>query len=305
MVNCSLNCNKLVWIIFLSFWIGFKVIYQAESIVSPSKVTFPILSLWYPVYHRAAYWVLYSSWFTSMIYHPMLSFQTCTSLLTILSALKSFMMLLTANYVHVLQSDLDSLCSWSSTWLLKFNAMKCKHVRFGPTITDFTYSINGVPITSIPEYKDLGITVSSSLSFTTHINTVLSKAYDKVLGLVKRSISYKCHPLTLRALYYLPCAQSDFLLLPNMATLPYKGLYPTWEASKTIYQFASLFLKIMYQIINPDSSHLAWASPSLELPMDGNVGCPAVCEVGSIPSWQFFCLHLYFFYLKFYSLFFL
>ena len=85
--------------------------------------------------------------------------------------------------------DVDAMCSWSVKWklTLSFNAIKCKHVRFGTSSPHIPYSINGTPLELVFSYKDLGVTISSDLSFSVHIDSVLSKAY-KSLGLIRRSL---------------------------------------------------------------------------------------------------------------------
>ena len=98
------------------------------------------------------------------------------------------------------QNDLDSLTEWSHHWKLKFNVPKCVHMKFGSLIPDSSYSINGSPITSTTEHKDVGILITSNLSFTSHINNILSKAY-KVLGMVRRAVSSSRNIALKRALY--------------------------------------------------------------------------------------------------------
>jgi hypothetical protein len=85
-----------------------------------------------------------------------------------------------------LQRDLDSLCQWSNTWLLKFNAAKCKVMHIGRTnpnldyfMTDQTTS-NTSKINVVSEEKDLGVTFDPSLKFSKHIANCAAKA-NKVL----------------------------------------------------------------------------------------------------------------------------
>ena len=76
------------------------------------------------------------------------------------------------------QNDLDTLTQWSQYWKLKFDVPKCVYVKFGSLNPDSAYSINGSPITGTTEHKDVGIMVTSNLSFAiaSHINHILSKA---------------------------------------------------------------------------------------------------------------------------------
>ena len=74
---------------------------------------------------------------------------------------------------EALQFDVDQLLSWASKWQLCFNPDKCKvlcitHKRyfFLPA-----YSL-GTSLKSVKCIKDLGIMVSSDLSWSEHVNAV-------------------------------------------------------------------------------------------------------------------------------------
>ncbi len=101
-----------------------------------------------------------------------------------------------------LQSDLDHIVSWSNKWQLRFNATKCKCLTINnrdPNLL-FNYTINNTVLERVNDIKDLGLTVTSALSWTKHIETKISKA-DKMLGLIKRTIGYRCPLKTKLNLY--------------------------------------------------------------------------------------------------------
>ena len=76
-----------------------------------------------------------------------------------------------------LQSDLLQLESWSKTWLLKFNPIKCKVMSICRNIKfDFPYKLCSVILEENTELSDLGITLTSNLSWKMHICSKLSKA---------------------------------------------------------------------------------------------------------------------------------
>lgn len=88
-----------------------------------------------------------------------------------------------------LQHDLDSLALWCSTWSMSLNTGKCASIRFSLRPTPITnYFINGKPIASVNHHKDLGVTVSSDLSWSKHIKSICASGYH-ILYLIRRSIS--------------------------------------------------------------------------------------------------------------------
>ena len=75
----------------------------------------------------------------------------------------------------LLQSDLDVLSSWTSQWNLMFNENKCSllsidfgHSPFEPS--NHQYFINGLSISQSSQQKDLGIIISSDLSWSHHMH---------------------------------------------------------------------------------------------------------------------------------------
>lgn len=67
---------------------------------------------------------------------------------------------------------------------------KCALIRFSkssPTIA-FSYVINGSQIPVTEKHKDLGLVVTSNLSWSDHYNHMTSKAY-RILGLLRRTFS--------------------------------------------------------------------------------------------------------------------
>ena len=68
----------------------------------------------------------------------------------------------------LLQNDITSLLTWSDKSKLSFNLSKNLMLRFtnrSTNIIDATYSLDGSPIQSVTSCKDLGVTVSSDLSW--------------------------------------------------------------------------------------------------------------------------------------------
>ena len=83
------------------------------------------------------------------------------------------------------------VAAWSSENGLSFNVSKCCLLRFQnktSSLIPVTYHLNGVPIASREDCKDLGITFSSNLSWSQHYAAITAKAYRQ-LGLIRRTFS--------------------------------------------------------------------------------------------------------------------
>ena len=85
----------------------------------------------------------------------------------------------------LLQGD---LCKWSADWRLCLNPQKC--LSFTITLKQapilHTYHINSSSLQRLTEVGDLGITLDSNLTFSVHINRIVSKA-NRALGMLFRS----------------------------------------------------------------------------------------------------------------------
>ena len=100
-----------------------------------------------------------------------------------------------------LQNDLLTLYQWSNIWKLKFNINKCKVIKFCRVVKHkFEYHLNNTALESLPQFNDLGVIVTSNLSWKPHIRSVVSKA-NKMLGLIKRTLGPNA-PLKSKLLLY-------------------------------------------------------------------------------------------------------
>ena len=116
----------------------------------------------------------------------------------------------------LLQSDLDSLSEWSLEWKLSFNELKCFLLTF-LTKNNQTrscnshsaalysgqhpeYFVNNSPISACTSQKDLGILMTSNLSWSEHIALITYKAYKK-LGLLRRTFCSRNTSCAKRSLY--------------------------------------------------------------------------------------------------------
>ncbi len=101
-----------------------------------------------------------------------------------------------------LQSDLDNLLNWSIKWQLNFNINKCKIISINNTNQTLihNYNLSNIPLERVNSMNDLGLTLTPNLSWDDHIKSKIAKA-DKMLGLVKRTVGYRCPPKTKLILY--------------------------------------------------------------------------------------------------------
>ena len=96
-----------------------------------------------------------------------------------------------------LQEDLNNIHKWSTDMKMEFNQNKCMtmHISRKKLLSHTRYTLDGQPLK-----QDLGITVSSDLSWSKHIEITAAKA-NKTLGLIKRICRDIHDPTTRRFLY--------------------------------------------------------------------------------------------------------
>ena len=115
---------------------------------------------------------------------------------------KLYLPLVQSDSTHLLQHDLDNLITWTTDNQMELNNTKCKAMRISRknTPAQTNYSINGHIIEQVTNFKDLGVVVSKDLSWSQHINSIVSKA-NKTLGLIKRICKEVENVKTRRTLY--------------------------------------------------------------------------------------------------------
>ena len=91
---------------------------------------------------------------------------------------------------------------------MKVNVLKSVHMKFDSLIPVSSYTINGSPISVTNEHMDVGLMITSKLSFTLHINSIMSKAY-KVLGIMVRRLMSSGSNIKLTRSLYLTVIRSQ------------------------------------------------------------------------------------------------
>lgn len=95
-----------------------------------------------------------------------------------------------AHHDHItLQQDLDRISHWCSWWQMTLNTEKCKLITFSRERmnSSFNYTINNRSLSSTSSYKYLGVHLTLTLSWSTHITTITAKA-SRTLGYLKRNL---------------------------------------------------------------------------------------------------------------------
>lgn len=88
-----------------------------------------------------------------------------------------------------LQEDIDTIVAWCEKWLMPLNLNKCQSMSFSRkcSITNHAYHISSNEITRTDCYKYLGVHLTSSLSWVTHIETICAHA-SRTLGFLRRNL---------------------------------------------------------------------------------------------------------------------
>ena len=101
-----------------------------------------------------------------------------------------------------LQGCVDTLSSWFDSWLLSVNTLKSAFMvlrsRRMPSST-LQLSVNGCAITQVSTHRHLGLVLNESLSWSDHVDFVVSKASTRI-GFLRR-LKHKTSPLVVRDLY--------------------------------------------------------------------------------------------------------
>lgn len=99
-----------------------------------------------------------------------------------------------------LQADMDRVQEWCETWGMALNVNKCKYMHVNRHSTSIrSYHINNVLLEVVNSYKYLGIHITSTLSWKTHIEYIAGKA-NSTLGYLRRNFNQA--PVSLKLLLY-------------------------------------------------------------------------------------------------------
>jgi hypothetical protein len=102
---------------------------------------------------------------------------------------KLFTVIRDNNDCGILQTNIDELHDWCKRWQMPVNVNKTAVVEFGlASKINHLYTLDGGELRVSPNERDLGIIVSSSLSFKQHIQSTVTKAL-KMYGWMMRNLA--------------------------------------------------------------------------------------------------------------------
>ena len=86
-------------------------------------------------------------------------------------------------------TSINTLLKWSENQQLRFHPDKCEVLRVtnARDHTSYPYKLSGCTLQSVTETVDLGISLTSILSWNTQTQKVVNKA-DKIVGFLKRNV---------------------------------------------------------------------------------------------------------------------
>jgi hypothetical protein len=90
----------------------------------------------------------------------------------------------------VLQRDLDKLALWEDKWLMQFHPEKCNvlSITKNRNLIRRNYTLRDHVLEQVTSTKYLGVTISSDLKWTPHINNICGKA-NGTIGFLKRNLN--------------------------------------------------------------------------------------------------------------------
>ena len=90
----------------------------------------------------------------------------------------------------LLQNDIDKLFNWSQKWSMKFNSSKCNMILLTKVKKPNKpqYKLGNDNLLYTDSFTYLGVTISSQLNWSDHINSVYVKA-TRALNFIKRNLS--------------------------------------------------------------------------------------------------------------------
>ena len=101
--------------------------------------------------------------------------------------------------ISMFQNDLDSATLWSTRYNMFFNPKKSVHLYINAKVIT-NYKIADTQVLTNSSHKNLGIIISSDLSWDQHYKNIIPKTY-RMLGLLHRSFSKHQTVAAKRTLY--------------------------------------------------------------------------------------------------------
>ena len=225
--------------------------------------------------------------------------------------------------IELLQQDIDSICKWTKEHGLKLNSAKTNILPISRSrkALQLKLKVDNKPIVVCSSVKYLGVTLSSDLSWSLHIQNT-TRATKRQLGLLHRKL-YQASPKARQAIYkgaILPkleyCAsvwdphqvtlqnqlETTQKFAARVITKKWKTNYTNllqelkWNTLKT--RRTTQKLKMCYKILNrhsciPSSLFTPHPSPSPRLPHTQSLFLPYVSTLSQKSSFFISTIHLW------------
>ena len=78
-----------------------------------------------------------------------------------------------------LQTQLNNIHQWSSTWQMQISYSKCKLVHIGSSNSPQNLHIHNIPIKQVGSVVDLGMTIDKHMRFKIHFNKIIPTASQR------------------------------------------------------------------------------------------------------------------------------